>query len=118
CFSQDEAFVRADGIGSAREHVARECGEVGRRVFGFERELEAALAVEVAVTRTRVAPGAREYGEDVTLERNFPRPGRDQRREYEQRGEDLQSHRGSSAASHSHKCTTRRAFKVVVGLLL
>src|SRR5579883_2332627 len=47
---QNEALIGADRIRPPCVHIACKRCEVGVGIFGFERELESALAVEVAVT--------------------------------------------------------------------
>ena len=56
---QDEALIRPVAIDAASEHVAGEGGEIEGRILAAEGELEAALAVEVAVARAGIASGPR-----------------------------------------------------------
>jgi len=62
--------------GPAGGQVAREGGVILAGTLAAEGQLEAALAVLVAVARARVAPGLGEDGHDVVVERNVRRrPG-------------------------------------------
>ena len=68
---EEEAFIGIGGVDAAGEHVAGECVQVELRIVAAKRELEAGLAILIAVAGTGVASGLGEHGHDVIAKGGF-----------------------------------------------
>ena len=70
-FEEEEALIGIGGVDAAGEHVAGEGVQVELRIVAAKRELEAGLAILIAVAGTGVASGLGEHGHDVIAKGGF-----------------------------------------------
>ncbi len=66
-FQQQQTIIRMHRVSSPSQRVASECNQIGTGRFATQRELEPALAVQISVAGSRVAPGPRENGSHFLL---------------------------------------------------